>query len=73
MRDLGKPAWDIGPVGEVRTTVPFIGRRQQLDWFAQHLADAMAGRPQVILIRGEAGIGKTRLVREFADRVGDEA
>ena len=52
--------------GAVRRS-PFIGRDGE---FAQ-LAGALQGvrdraRGQIVLIRGEAGIGKTRLVEEFA-------
>jgi DNA-binding CsgD family transcriptional regulator len=39
----------------------FVGREQQL----AALADAMAARPSLVLVEGEAGIGKSRLVAEF--------
>jgi len=38
-----------------------VGRGREL----AALADAMAGPPAVVLIEGEAGIGKSRLVREY--------
>ena len=44
---------------------PFVGRRQEIDQLAQWLGDAAAGRPCVILLQGEAGIGKTRLLQEI--------
>jgi class 3 adenylate cyclase/tetratricopeptide (TPR) repeat protein len=49
----------------VRTTPPFVGRGQELAWLDGHLQDAMAGHPRVMLIQGEAGIGKTRLLQEL--------
>jgi DNA-binding CsgD family transcriptional regulator len=39
----------------------FVGRGREL----AALTDAMAGPPAVVLIEGEAGIGKSRLVREY--------
>lgn len=43
-----------------------VGRQQQLDALHGYLAQARAGQGQVVLIAGEAGVGKTRLLREFA-------
>jgi DNA-binding CsgD family transcriptional regulator len=40
---------------------------------ASHLDVAAAGRGRVVLLRGEAGIGKTSVVRRFAERMGDRA
>src|SRR5487761_1732314 len=39
----------------------FVGRDRELAAFTQ----ALAKGPSVILVEGEAGIGKSRLVREF--------
>ena len=44
---------------------PFTGRETELARLQQHWQVAMAGRRQALLLRGEAGIGKSRLVREF--------
>jgi class 3 adenylate cyclase/DNA-binding CsgD family transcriptional regulator len=43
----------------------FVGRREELGWLAGALQDSMSGRPRVVLLRGEAGIGKTRLLQEL--------
>jgi predicted ATPase len=43
----------------------FIGRRDELERLRAALAAAADGRPQTILVAGEAGVGKTRLVSEF--------
>ena len=56
-----------------RSTVPFLGRVSYLEWFAQHLEDTMSGHPRVLLLQGEAGLGKTRLLKEMragAERLG---
>ena len=45
---------------------PFVGRRRELRQFQRVLEDCLeAGLGQTVYIRGEAGIGKTRLVDEF--------
>ncbi|HEY2957745.1 MAG TPA: AAA family ATPase [Actinomycetota bacterium] len=43
----------------------FVGRGEQLAWLDRALADA---GPRTLLLGGEAGIGKTRLLAEFAGR-----
>jgi len=54
---------------------PLVGRRRELDWLEARLDDALAGRPQLVLVEGDAGIGKSRLLRELqrvaADRGAD--
>jgi DNA-binding CsgD family transcriptional regulator/tetratricopeptide (TPR) repeat protein len=55
------------------TSSSFVGREEELRRLQRGLQSAAAGEPGTFLIAGEAGIGKTRLVQEFADRVGDEA
>lgn len=43
----------------------FVGRAQELATLEDALARATAGEPQVLLVGGEAGVGKTRLIDEF--------
>ena len=43
----------------------FVGRREELGLLTDRWARARSGEGQVVLVSGEAGIGKSRLVREF--------
>ncbi len=43
----------------------FAGRNIEHQALIERYEHAAAGRPQVVMLRGEAGIGKTRLAREF--------
>lgn len=47
-----------------------VGRTEQLAEMRQGWRQAQAGRMSVILVSGEAGIGKTRLCAELATRIG---
>ena len=49
-----------------------IGRDDQLDALRQVAASVATGSGQTVLVAGEAGIGKSRLVREFAERLGHD-
>ena len=46
----------------------FVGRTAELDRLCRALDRASSREPSVVLIAGEAGIGKTRLVTEFSLR-----
>jgi tetratricopeptide (TPR) repeat protein len=45
---------------------PMIGREAEIVRLRQALEDAWQGRGRVVVIRGEAGIGKSRIVEEVA-------
>ena len=48
----------------------FIGREAELARVQRHWQATLAGQRQVLLLQGEAGIGKSRLVREFRQSLG---
>jgi class 3 adenylate cyclase/tetratricopeptide (TPR) repeat protein len=54
------------------TEGPFVGRRDELGALASSLVDLGKGRGQVALVTGEAGLGKSRLVREARKRAPSE-
>jgi len=45
-----------------------VGRASQLSELESVLARASRGSPSAVMVGGEAGVGKSRLVGEFADR-----
>jgi len=50
-----------------RATDVFVGRQHELAVLAAALATVGEGEPRVVLLQGDAGIGKSSLVREFLD------
>jgi DNA-binding CsgD family transcriptional regulator len=50
-----------------------VGRGEQLAALRQLSALAFAGSPAVVLLGGEAGVGKTRLIAEFTAGLADRA
>jgi class 3 adenylate cyclase/tetratricopeptide (TPR) repeat protein len=60
--------WRVNGLTAARSFVQgqFIGRKAEIEMFATALDGTLrTGRGQSLLIRGEAGIGKTRLMNEF--------
>ena len=57
-----EPAW----------TLPFVGRERELDMLRTWWNRAATGAGAAVFVGGEAGIGKSSLVRAFAAQVGDE-
>jgi class 3 adenylate cyclase/tetratricopeptide (TPR) repeat protein len=54
-----------GPKSTIHTAASFVGRAAEYGWLEGRLKLAAGGRPQVVLVSGDAGIGKTRLAREL--------
>ena len=54
-----------------RLLIPFVGREEELVVLARRWERVRAGEGQFVLIGGEPGIGKSRLVEEFRARLGE--
>src|SRR5438309_1167999 len=50
-----------------------VGRQAELEAVRRALKEAAAGRPSVVLVTGEAGVGKTSLVRAAVQGAGSVA
>jgi class 3 adenylate cyclase/tetratricopeptide (TPR) repeat protein len=57
---------DVSGTGARAGQAPLVGREAERARFAEHCLSAVAGEGRAVLIGGEAGIGKTRLVEEVA-------
>ncbi len=53
----------------IKALLPLVGRSQQLDAALDAITAARDGRGRVVLVHGEAGIGKTRLCHELRSRL----
>jgi class 3 adenylate cyclase/predicted ATPase len=52
---------------------PLVGRRQELEVLTGCFEAAREGRGQLILVEGEAGVGKSRLRHQFVARLSEHA
>jgi ATP/maltotriose-dependent transcriptional regulator MalT len=59
---LGMTAW------KAREDEPLVGRADELSALEEALDELDAGRPAAVALLGEAGIGKTRMLRELTRR-----
>lgn len=57
--------------GAARALTPLVGREQEINLLLERWAQAREGLGQVVLISGEAGIGKSRLVQVLKDQVAE--
>jgi DNA-binding CsgD family transcriptional regulator/tetratricopeptide (TPR) repeat protein len=56
------PRWDEGPL---------VGRAEELARLMAHVDRAVEGRPSAVLLAGDAGVGKTRLLDELSRRAAE--
>ena len=52
--------------------IPFVGRSNEYQGLVQSFRQIQEGKPQVVVVSGESGIGKTRLSEEFLKWAGTE-
>jgi eukaryotic-like serine/threonine-protein kinase len=62
----------LGAAGEARTPstpqlLPFVGRAAELELLARAFEDVRRRRTVLVALKGESGVGKSALVRHFAD------
>jgi len=65
-RTAPSPNWTTLP----SLRAPLVGRQEALRDLNQAYDEARAGRGRILLISGEAGIGKSRLIEEFVSNLG---
>jgi class 3 adenylate cyclase len=79
--DAPVPAWTV--VGEAENAsrfeasrslgmTPFVGREHEVALLTERWRDAIEGEGQVLLLSGEAGIGKSRILAALREKIGDE-
>ena len=57
-------------VGVERGLTPLVGRQKELALLRDRLMEARTGRGQIVLLAGEPGVGKSRLLLEFQQSPG---
>jgi class 3 adenylate cyclase/tetratricopeptide (TPR) repeat protein len=60
-----------GRRGGARALTPFVGREEELGMLARRWERAKGGEGQLVLIVGEPGLGKSRLIDEFHARLAE--
>jgi class 3 adenylate cyclase/predicted ATPase len=83
LKGLAEPvqAWQVTGVSAVQSRfeaqhgpnlTPLVGREEELDLLLRRWQQAKAGDGSVVLISGEPGIGKSRIVQVLLERLGAE-
>ena len=76
------PTWQLGPhtpsetrfaARQARVIGKLIGRDAEQELLSERWRLAIEGRSQAVSVYGEAGIGKSRLVWDFANSLGDDS
>jgi class 3 adenylate cyclase/predicted ATPase len=74
------PAWQVTGLGAAESrfealrtaSTPLVGRDEEIDLLMRRWEQAKAGDGQVVLISGEPGIGKSRIVQALMERISGE-
>jgi ABC-type oligopeptide transport system substrate-binding subunit/DNA-binding SARP family transcriptional activator/tetratricopeptide (TPR) repeat protein len=61
------------PAIQQRFLIPLVGRSAEMDTLRQAWYQAAEGTGRILLVEGEPGIGKTRLIEELLSEVSDQA
>src|SRR4029450_5091062 len=59
-------------VAQTRGLTPLVGRESEVTLLLERWEQVKAGQGQVVLLTGDAGIGKSRLVQMLKEHVADE-
>lgn len=70
-RDYGALSGSGSIPGMAIEASPFVGRENELQAVDLAIESTRSGRMRIVLLSGEAGIGKTRLLEEFGRRAED--
>ena len=71
---LSANAWRVtGLVDPTRRAAPFVARARELELLEDLFTQAQEGRGQAVLLVGDPGIGKSRLLQELRQRTRDRA
>jgi predicted ATPase len=62
----GTTSQELYLMSQIAETAKFIGRYNEITELASYLEDVVTGQGQIVLINGEAGIGKTRFISEVS-------
>ena len=62
----------VGPLDSRALAIPLVGREGELGLLFQRWQLVQAGESQVVLVSGEPGIGKSRLVSALREELGDQ-
>lgn len=63
------PGWDDESMPLSPSSAAMVGREAELTEVRRSFAGVRDGVPAALLVEGEAGIGKSRLLREFAAEI----
>ncbi|MEX0825652.1 MAG: AAA family ATPase [Acidimicrobiia bacterium] len=64
------PAHDESPLFDETDHTPFVGRDSERSRLAQRLDEVLDGKGGLVLVEGESGVGKTRLLAEVVTDAG---
>ncbi len=71
-RFVARVEWEADPMALKPFRIPLMGRKSELSELRSAFSVAQQGHSSILLICGEAGIGKTRLIQEFAHELRDQ-